>query len=404
MNKSVQLVLGVIGVIGIIGLLYARQRQPVENLVGNESGTSTTGEVMEKKTLDKPLVIGAIVPLTGDGAAYGIPLQQSAQIALKEINDAGGIGGQPVVVVWEDGKCDAKEATAAAQKLINIDKVKIIFGGVCSSETLAVAPLAEEARVLVISPSATSPKITDAGEFIFRTAPSDAFAGRVAAEYAYKKLGKKTAAVISETTDYAQGLREVFTKVFEALGGEVVVDETFNTRETDFSTALIKVKASNPDVIYLLPQTPAPGVQLIKQLAAQGITTPRLTAEVLIGRDIVAENAEQMEGLIGIESYFNENGPKAKSFLAQYRADSGQEPAFPFFMANMHGQFFLIKDGIEQVGLDTEKLRDWLTGLRDWEGTMGKLSLDEKGEPVLDYAVKQVKDGKLEEREIFSTR
>lgn len=404
MNKSVKLVVGVIVAIGIIGLLYSLKQQPAKNLTGNESGASTTGEVMEKKTLDKPLVIGAIVPLTGDGAAYGLPLQQSAEIALKEINGAGGIGGQPVQVIWEDGKCDAKEATAAAQKLMNIDKVKIIFGGVCSSETLAIAPLAEEARVLVISPSATSPKITEAGEFIFRTAPSDAFAGRVAAEYAYQKLGKKTAAVISETTDYAQGLREVFTKVFEELGGDVVVDETFNTRETDFSTALIKVKAANPDIIYLLPQTPAPGVQLVKQIAAQDITTQLLTAEVLIGRDIVAENAALMEGLIGIESYFNENGPKTKAFLAQYKTDSGKEPAFPFFMANMHGQFFLIKDGIEQVGLDTEKLRDWLTGLENWEGTMGTLSLDEKGEPLLDYAVKQTKDGKLEDIEIFSTK
>ncbi len=401
MNKSAKLVLGVMVGIGVIGLWYARNQQPAAN-TGSNTAASTTAEQREKMTLDKPVVIGAVVPLTGDGAAYGVPIQHAGLIALKEINDAGGIGGQPVEVIWEDGKCDPKESAIAAQKLINADKVQIIFGGVCSSETLAIAPLAEEANVLVISPSATSPKITDAGEFIFRTSPSDAFAGRVAAEYAYSKLGKKTAAVISETTDYAQGLREVFTQVFEALGGDVVVDETFNTRETDFSTALVKVKATSPDVIYLVPQTPAPGIQLIKQITAQGITTQLLTAEVLIGRKIVAANGKHMEGLYGIEPYFNPAAGKTKAFVAAYQSQFG-DLDYPVYMANMHGQFYLIKDGIEQVGLDTEKLRDWLTGLQGWVGTMGTLSLDANGEPLLDYSVKRVHDGQLEDVEIFST-
>lgn len=401
MNKSLKLVIGIIVVIGVFGLLYAfNQQAEAPTLVGN------VGENMEgeKMTLSEPLKIGAVVPLTGDGAAYGVPIQRAGLIAVKELNAAGGIGGQPVEVIWEDGKCGAVDATAAAQKLINIDKVKIIFGGVCSSETLAIAPLAEQAEVLVISPSATSPDVTDAGEFIFRTSPSDAFAGQVAAEYAYAKLGKRTAAVISENKDYAQGLRQVFTKRFATLGGEVVVDETYNTGATDFSNPIIKIKAKTPDVIYLLPQTPAPGVQMIKQLNDQGVAAQRLTAEVLIGRDIVAANAASMEGLIGIEAYFNEQGDAAAKFLAAYEAEYQEKPPFPFFMANMHGQFFLLKDGIERVGLDPMKLRDWLTGLTGWEGTMGKLSLDENGEPLLDYAVKEIKDGELKDVEIYASK
>lgn len=402
MNKNAKVVVGVIVAAVAIGLLY-RMSQPPLNVNSNANVNAGDEAMMEKVTLDEPLKVGVIVPLTGDGAAYGVPVQRAALLAVEEINDAGGIGGQPVEVVWEDGKCEADEATAAAQKLINIDQVKIIFGGVCSSETLAIAPLAETKAVLVISPSATSPDITEAGEFIFRTAPSDAFAGQVAAEYASAKLGKQTAAVISENKDYAQGLRRVFTERFTALGGKVAVDETYNTGATDFTSQIIKIKAAKPDVIYLVPQTPAPGVQMIKQLSAQEVTAQLLTAEVLIGRDIVSENGATMEGLIGIEAYFNEQGERASKFLAAYEQEYKEKPPFPFFMANMHAQFFLIKDGVEKVGLDTAKLRDWLTGLEDWEGTMGTLTLDENGEPLLDYAIKQVKDGKLEDVEIYST-
>ena len=134
---------------------------------------------------------------SGDGAVDGIPLQRAVTLAVNEINLAGGIQGQNVEVVWEDGKCEARAATAAAQKLVTMDAVRVIFGGVCSSETLAMAPMTEGAKVILLSPSSTSPDITTAGDFVFRTAASDALAGRVAAQYAYEKLTKRRAAIIA---------------------------------------------------------------------------------------------------------------------------------------------------------------------------------------------------------------
>ncbi len=402
MNKTTKIVVGIIVAIGVIGLLYAMTQQPaVGPTKDSNTNAASTGQ---KMIVDQPVKIGVILPLTGNAASYGTPLQRAAQMALKAINAAGGIGGNPVEAIWEDGKCEGKEATAAAQRLINVEGVRIIFGGACSGETLAIAPLAQEKKVLVISPSATSPDVTAAGEFIFRTAPSDAFAGKVAAEYAYRNLEKRAAAVIAETTDYGQALRRVFTERFQALGGNVVADVTYHTTETNFASQIVKIKAAKPDVIYLVPQTPAPGVQVVKQLNSQEVTTQLLTAEVLIGRDIVGENGKLMEGLIGVETYFNQDGPRAKAFFDAYVAEYQEQPSYAFFMANMHGQFFLIKDGIEKVGLDTEKLRDWLTAVNNWEGTMGQLTFDANGDPVLDaYAIMQVKDGKLEQIEIYST-
>src|SRR3989338_10042895 len=237
--------------------------------------------------------IGVMYPLTGDGASYGLPIQRTTKIAIDEINAKGGVNGRKLEAIYEDGKCNPKDGNAAAQKLVNIDKVEVIIGGVCSGETLGAAPIAEENKVALISPSATSPDITNAGDFIFRLAPSDAFAGIVAAEYASKDLKTSKAAIISETTDYAQGLRNVFKSYFEDLGGEIVADETYNPEDTDFRTQVTKVKAANPDIIYLVPQAPQKGLLLVKQIKEAGLKQQQLlTAEVIIGqRDMIKENA-----------------------------------------------------------------------------------------------------------------
>lgn len=389
MSKGAKLFWGLV-VLAILIIIVALARTP--------SGGGPTAKLPEG-----PITIGAVVPLTGDGAAYGIPIQRAGQIALEEINAAGGISGHELKVVWEDGKCEGKEATSAAQKLINIDQVKVIFGGVCSSENLAMADLINPAKVLVISPSATNPDITlKGGDFMFRTSPSDAAAGSVAADYAYKKLEAKKSAVISETKDYAQGLRRVFTENFKALGGEIVADETYNTGDTDMRTQILKIKTAAPEVIYIVPQTPSPGVLILKQLKAQGVEAKLLTAEVMIGRNVVAENKKNMEGLVGIENWFDEKGDLAAKFLAKYKEQYKEDPAFPSFMSNMYSMFYLLKEGVEKQGLDTEKLRDWLYGLKDWKHALGSLTLDKNGDPVgLPYSVKKVEGGELKELEVY---
>jgi len=388
MTKGVKVFWGVVA-LAIIIVIVALSRTPA----GGPSGsTGATG----------PLIIGAVVPLTGDGASYGIPVRRAGEIAVEEINAAGGISGRQLNVVWEDGKCEGKEATSAAQKLINVDQVPVIFGGVCSSETLAMSPLAEAAKVLIMSPSATSPDITGAGDFIFRTAPSDAAAGAVAAEYAFNKLGVKKAAVISQTTDYAQGLRKVFTARFKELGGEIVADETYNAGDTDMRTQILKVKTGAPEAVYLLPQAESSGILLLKQLAANGVEAKRLTAEVMIGRNTVAENKADMEGLTGIEGWFDEKGDLASAMLANYKTKYNEDPPFPQFMSNMYSQFFMLKQGVEAHGLNTEALRDWFYGLKDWKHALGSLTFDKNGDPVgLPYSIKQVTGGELKELEVF---
>lgn len=389
MTKGVKLFWGTV-ILVIIFIIVTLTRAP---RVGEREGALPDG----------PIKIGAILPLTGDAAAYGMPIQRAGIIATEEINAAGGIAGRQIELIWEDGKCDDKAAAAAAQKLINIDKVKIIFGGGCSPETLAIAPLAQIAKVIVISPSEISPEITGAGDFIFRTAPSDAAAGAVAANYAYSKLGARKAAIISETKDYAQGLRKVFSQRFGEAGGEIVADETYNTGDTDMRAQILKIKNAAPDLVYILPQTTVSGMLIIKQLAVSGVAAQRLTAEVMIGRDIVEENKADMEGVVGIEPWFDAENELASALLAKYEERWGETAPLPAFMANIYSQFYLIKEAIDQVGLDSDKLRQYLYGLSGWTHALGKLTFDQNGDPVgLPYSVKKVTNGELAEAEVFT--
>ncbi len=340
------------------------------------------------------LKVGVMLPLSGDAAAYGQPISKSYMLAVDEINAGGGIGGKQVELIFEDSKCTPNDGATAAQKLVNIDQVKIILGEACSGATLAAAPITEPAKVIVISPSATNPGISTAGDFLFRTAPSDANAGRIAADYAYEQ-GFRNAAIISEATDYAQGLRKVFSDTFEANGGGVVADETFTSEISDFRTTILKVRAKNPDLVYVVPQTPAKGALLVKQLNEQGVDAQLLTAEVLIADGVIAESGDDMEGIIGFEPAFDATRPKSADFVSKYRAKYNEELAFGSFQAGAYDALYLVKEAVEANNgqVDTENMRDFLYNVENWEGAVGTLTFDENGDPILSYTIKKVQDG-----------
>ncbi|MBI2034027.1 MAG: ABC transporter substrate-binding protein [Candidatus Liptonbacteria bacterium] len=340
--------------------------------------------------------IGVLVPLTGDAASYGESENRAIQIAVQEINSSGGINGKKIELVTEDGKCDPQAGGTAAQKLVNIDKVKIIIGGACSGETLAAAKITEPAEVILISPSASSPKVTEAGDFVFRTYPSDSLAGKVNATYAFKELKAKKVAVFTELTDYAQGLREVYKETFSNLGGQIVSDETYTTGDTDFRTQVLKIKTAKPDVIYVVPQSLTPGVQIFKQLRESGVTAKFTTAEVLLDRQGAKDNAKVLEGVYGVEPAVDYVGnAKAKAFMAAHKAKfAGAEPGS--FAANAYDAVYLIKAAVEATGgLDTLKIRDFLYGVKDWPGAIGSITIDQNGDPILGLNVRKILKGEV---------
>ncbi|HLG25881.1 MAG TPA: ABC transporter substrate-binding protein, partial [Candidatus Gracilibacteria bacterium] len=266
------------------------------------SSQESTAVVTEETAMEEgdTVTIGGILPLTGEGAAYGDPMQKVAQIALDKVNAAGGVNGKKLSVIWEDGKCNGADAANAANKLINVDKVKVIYGGFCSSETLAIAPIAEKAGVVVLSPGSSSPDITNAGDFIFRNYPSDASQGKVLAEYVNSK-GLKKVAILSEQNDYTLGIQKVFEEKFKELGGTVEV-QTYLPQDSDFRTPLVKLKAGTPDALFINPQTPAKADLAFKQVEELQWDVQLIGNDVVAGyQDLISKYKDLVDGMIVAE-------------------------------------------------------------------------------------------------------
>ncbi|MBW3016652.1 ABC transporter substrate-binding protein, partial [Candidatus Woesearchaeota archaeon] len=248
----------------------------------------------------------------------------------------------------------------------------------------------------LISAISSSPDITNAGDFVFRTYPSDAYSASVAAEYAFKQ-GWKRAAVFSEQKDYSQGLRRIFKESFTKAGGEIVADEVYASDDADFRAQVLKIKDSKPDVVVVYPQTDVKGLALVKQLKENGVNQQLIGAEILVAKGSVEKDPALLEGLIGLELGLDDKNPKSSALFAKYRKEKGQEPPLsPVFMASAYDDVFLIADAVSEVGLDAEKIRDWLYNVKDWDGALGKVSIDKNGDPILkNFLVKQVQDGEV---------
>lgn len=338
--------------------------------------------------------IGTIGPLTGDAATYGVAMQKAYDFAVAQINEQGGVDGRVIELIHEDAKCNGTDATTATQKLLNVDQVRIILG-TCSGEMLAAAQLTQVARALLVSPTATSPDITNAGDLVYRTYPSDAFDGSLMADYAFNEAGYKRVAVISENTDFAQGVSRVFISSFIKEGGDVSFDEQFNTGNTDFRTLLVKMKASTPDVVYLAPQTGAAGELILKQLKEAGIDVPVLGVNAMLDREAYKAQPELYEGLVLAEVDLNEEAVLTKVFLEGFEAKEGVAPEFPAFSAAARDAIYLIAQAIQETdSQDAEGIARWFDqNVKNWPGALGNITFDENGDTILELSLVQVRDG-----------
>jgi branched-chain amino acid transport system substrate-binding protein len=343
-----------------------------------------------------PIKIGSVLPLTGDAAVYGEPGRNIMELAVKEINAAGGVDGRMLEIIYEDGKCSGPDAASAAQKLINIDGVKIIIGGFCSGESLAIEPITTAAGVFLFSPGSSSPDLTGVSQMFARNYPSDAGQGETIADIAYndKKLTK--VAIIQEQTDYSVGLYNSFNTPFTALGGTVVREE-FASTQTDFRTPLTKLKANNPDALFLVVQTPAAGQRILQQVQDLGWDVPLLISDILPGdATFVAQNATRLEGAIGAEFGVDPNNQKFQALLTSYKNAYGTDMPFQSYGQTEYDSVYMIRDAIAAVGYDAEKVADWMRGLNGWTGASGTVNIGENGDRTRGHVGKVIRQGKTE--------
>lgn len=328
----------------------------------------------------EPIKIGYIGPLTGDAGVYGETEKNAIDLAVTEVNNNGGINGRPLEIIYEDGKCNGKDAITAAQKLIAVDSVKIILGGVCSSETLAIAPIAESNKVIVFSGFSSNPAITDAGDYIFRNSPSDADVAKLDAETISRSYEK--VALLSERTDYSEGVRQIIKQNLVDLGSAVVIDEVYNSTISDFRSVLSKIKASDAEVLYINPGTSAQvGGLIVKQARELGIDVPIHGNFSLGTPDSLAVAEGAVEGIV-ISDSVGLNTRLGKKLLERYSELFEQAPANDLLMALAYDRVKIISEALSETGEDTDSVRDYLYSINNYSGSAGEYGFDKNGDVV----------------------
>ena len=353
---------------------------------GAEPGSGAA--MMEKS--DEPLRIGAMDALTGVGESYGNPIMQAKQMAVEEINAAGGINGRMLELIAEDSKCNAQDAITAYNKLTDVDGVKIILGTTCSGAMLGAAPLAEAEGTIMLSASATSPDIKPAGDYIFRTAINDDQLGIDTGNTIHVD-GHHDLATITESTDYAEGARRTTVARFEELGGHVVFSESYASDITDFRTQLTKLINAEPDAVYLASQGEFSGGTIIKQLRELGFEGPIYTESVNTGPEALSIAGEAATGMKAIIPLGLTN--RGEQFLKDFEAHFGHVATQPWFQASAYDDVYLAAACLTQTGddQDSDGFRDCMYDIT-FSGAIGDdYSFDEYGEVVgLGNAVVQI--------------
>ena len=338
-----------------------------------------------------PFRIGVMESVTGAGETYGTVAVQAKQLAVDEINAAGGINGRMLELVVEDSKCNAQDAITAYNKLTDVDEVKIILGTSCSGAMLGAAPLAEKEGVVMFSGLATNPDIAEAGDYIFRTSLSDATVGVDTGNVLWAD-GIHDLATISESTDYAEGVRRTTTAQFEKLGGHIVAAESYPTDTTDFRTQLSKLLNANPDAIHVASQAEASGGTIIKQLRELGYDGPIYADVVPIGTTALEIAGEAATGVKAITPDLDPANAKAQDVLAAFKRKY-EYVTLPWFLGSAYDNVYITAECLKKTGddQDADGFRDCLYDIT-WSGTIGvDYSFDEKGEVVgLSNAVLEV--------------
>ena len=331
---------------------------------------------------DDTYTIGVMESLTGPGETYGNVAVQAKELAVAEINAAGGINGRMLELIVEDSKCNAQDSITAYNKLTDVDDVKIILGTSCSGAMLGAAPLAEEDGVVLFSGLATNPDIANAGDYIFRTAMSDLQLGIDTGNVLWAD-GIRSLATMTETTDYAEGVRRTTVEQFEKRGGAVVAEERYGSDVTDFRSQLTKLINANPDAIHIAAQSEASGGTIVKQVRELGYEGPLYSEIVPVGATALEVAGEAATGLKAIIAELDPNNSKAQEVITNFRAEYDYV-TLPWYIGSAYDDVYITAECLKETedDQDADGLRDCLYDIT-WSGAIGDgYSFDENGEVV----------------------
>lgn len=345
-----------------------------------------------------PVKIGVILPLTGQMAAYGEDGRRAIELARDELNAAGGINGEPVEIIFEDSGGTPKGSTAATLKLIEIDKVVALAGGLFSSEILAMKPILNQHKIVLMTPMASNPRLYEDTRFLFSMTPTDHNQTWLNSKYYIQVVGIKTLGSLYMNTDNGIDSDALLTKYWEQFGGKVLVHESFNPGSTDFRTQLTKIKAANPEFLYI-NATWKEAVKIFQQISEMNIKM-RLGGNSQIREQKLIEMAgSAVEGVTltdqtSLEGWSTEDKALRDKFEKGFNDRFKTPPAIVAYKA--YDMMRALFAGIKIGGIKGEELRNAIVKL-NIPGVVGAIRFRESGAPIKESAMLIIKDGKFVE-------
>ncbi|KPJ61040.1 MAG: hypothetical protein AMJ46_03465 [Latescibacteria bacterium DG_63] len=355
-----------------------------------------------KKT--EEIRVGEFGSLTGTTATFGISTKNAIDLAIEEANAAGGIEGKLIKVIVEDDQSKPEEAATAVRKLIEQDRVVAVLGEVSSSRSLAGAPICQNAKIPMITPSSTNPKVTQVGDYIFRVCFTDPFQGMVAARFGHDSLEARDAAILRDIrNDYSVGLADFFIQTFTSQGGRIVSDESYSEGDIDFKAQLTAIKAKSPHVIFVPGYYTEVGL-IARQARELGIDVPLLGGDGWVSDRLIEIGGEALNGCYFVNPYWEHDpDPAVQNFVTSYRERFGGNPDGMAALAYDAGRFLVA--GLKKLASEEPeafaailglprpetkelrkeaiaKLRDIFASTEDFPGITGSITIDENRNAV----------------------
>jgi branched-chain amino acid transport system substrate-binding protein len=339
--------------------------------------------------------IGEYASLSGKEASLGQSSHQGTLLAIERINAAGGVLGKQLELIVEDTQSKAGESGTAVRKLISRDKVIAILGEVASSRSLEGAPIAQAAKVPMISPASTNPQVTEVGDYIFRVCFIDPFQGPVMAKFALNTLKAKRIAILSSSSSaYSVGLAKYFKEAFIAGGGQVAAEPKYAEGDKDFKAQLTAIKATGVDAIFS-PGYYNEGALIVKQARDLGITVPVFGADSWEAEALMELGGKAVEGAYLCSHYSPQDpSPRVQEFVKAYKERWGTGFAPDSNASLGYDSVLVLVDAIKRAGsTDREKIRDALAATKNFPAVTGTITINEKRDASKNAVIVTVKNG-----------
>ena len=365
------------------------------SLAGCSGGSMDDSSSSSAKASGDSITIGTVTTNSGTAAAYGEAEVRGFELAVSEINAKGGINGKKVKLESMDDKGDATEASNAYNKLAGDNNVLAVAGPTISATTAAVAPLADQSKLVTIAPAATSDSI-ETGNYLFRTCFKDSYQGEVAARFAAENLKVKKVAVLYGTGDpYSSGVGEAFAKAAEKLGLEVVDKESSSSADdTEYSAQLQKIQASGAELLYAPYYYSVAGPYIIPQARSVGFEGYVMGPDGYDGLKLTGDKSQYNKTYYTTHYSADDNtNTKVQDFIKSYKSKNNAEPNT--FAALGYDTIYMIKQAIEKAGKNAtrEDVRNAVASMT-FDGVTGKFTMDKSGSPTKSVIVLEMKDGK----------